>query len=310
MTATSRNERQEKRMTTLRIWMLAGVLMVPALAHAEGPVTREYSRKGEVSPDTQAPTQEAMMNAIERGSPSALRATLEYGERVLCETCVPLLSKKLLESDDAGVREMSAWWLRRQPFAAPLVIARLRESVKKDADPTRRARAAEALGEFMDAGSLPPLADAALEDKDASVRAAGVSGLARLNSSGAAAVLTDVLADKSPVVRLAALDVLIKVGGFRDYDALIPLLGDENADVRMRAARLCGEHRVSAAEQTLIAVLRGDESVAARKAAAWALGRIGGANGSEALIAAKKTEKNEQVLDAIDIASRMPAVLL
>ena len=206
-----------------------------------------------------------------------------------------------------GVREMSAWWLRRQPFAAPLVIARLRDTVKNDANAVRRARAAEALGEMMDAGSLPQLADAALEDQDASVRAAGVRGLARLNSSGAAAVLTDVLADKSVEVRLAALDVLIKVGGFRDYDALLPLLGDDSADVRLRAARLCGEHRVSAAENTLIVVLRGDESAGARKAAAWALGRIGGAKGREALIAADKTEKNQQVLDAIEIASRMPA---
>ena len=62
-----------------------------------------------------------------------------------------------------------------------------------------------------------------------------------------------------------------------------------------------------AAENTLIVVLRGDASAGARKAAAWALGRIGGAKGREALIAADKTEKNQQVLDAIEIASRMPA---
>jgi HEAT repeat protein len=290
----------------LRTWMLVAVLIVPALAHAEGPVTREYSRQGELSVGAKAPTQDAMVNAIERGSPSAFRATLEYGERVLCEACVPLLSKKLLDSDNAGVREMSAWWLRRQPFAAPLVIARLRDTVKKDASAVRRARAAEALGEMMDADSLPQLSDAALEDKDASVRAAAARGLARLNSSGAAAVLTDVLADPSVEVRRAALEVLIKVGGFRDYDALIPLLGDADGDVRMRAARLCGEHRVSGAENTLIVMLRGDESAAARKAAAWALGRIAGTKGRQALIAANKTEKNQQVLDAIEIAGRMP----
>ena len=123
MSNTKRTTHREDRMNTLRMWMFVGLLAVPALAQAEGPVTREYSRKGEVSPDAEAPTQEAMVNAIERGSPSMFRATLEYGERVLCEACVPLLSKKLLDSENAGVREMSAWWLRRQPFAAPLVSA-------------------------------------------------------------------------------------------------------------------------------------------------------------------------------------------
>ena len=82
-----------------------------------------------------------------------------------------------------------AFALRRQPFAAPLVLAKLRVTVKEDTKPERRARAAEALGEMVDPGSLPVLSDAALEDKDASVRAAGARALARLNTPGAAAVL-------------------------------------------------------------------------------------------------------------------------
>lgn len=298
---------KEDRMKRLVLVLASALLALPTTVRGDGPVTREYSRKGELSPDTEAPTLEAMVQAIERGSPQRLRATLEYGERVLCEACVPLLERKLLASSDARVRELSAWWLRRQPFAAPLVIAKLRKLVKEDDDAVRRARAAEALGEMMDPGSLPMLSDAALEDKDASVRAAGVRALARLNSPGAAAVIGDVLSDQSAQVRLAALDVLIRVAGFRDYELLLPLLGDDNADVRARAARLCGEHRVRAAEPVLIAMLRGDEASPARKAAAWALGRIGGAEGRSALIAAAKKEKDDRVLDAIDIAGRMPA---
>lgn len=300
-------EREERRMKLWSITVLAFALAVPAFGRADGPVTREYSRKGELSPDTAAPTIEAMVQAIERGSPHRLQAALEYGERVLCEACVPLLERKLLESGDARVRRMSAWWLRRQPFAAPHVLAKLRKVVKEDADAERRARAAEALGEMMDPGSLPVLSDAALEDKDAKVRAAGVRALARLNSPGAAAVLGDALSDRSTDVKLAALDVLIRVGGFRDYELLLPLLGDDNADVRARAARLCGEHRVRGAEPVLIAMLRGDGAPAARKAAAWALGRIGRADGRAALREAAKKEKDQGVLDAIDIASRMPA---
>jgi HEAT repeat protein len=291
-------------MNTLKLTLVIAMLVVPALAQADE--VHVYTRQGELSPDTRAPTLEAMVDAIENGSPTKLKATLEYGERVLCEACVKPLYDKLLASGDRRVRELSAWWLRRQPFAAPLVLAKLRVTVKQDTNPERRARAAEALGEMVDPGSLPVLGDAALEDKDASVRAASARALARLNSPGAAAVLGDVLSDQATTVKIAALDVLITVGGFRDYELLLPLLGDADAGVRTRAARLLGEHRVSAAETTLVAVLKGDESTAARKAAAWALGRIGGASGRDALLAAAKQEKNEQVLDAIEIAGRMP----
>jgi HEAT repeat protein len=299
---------REDRMKTLSVVMLSALLSVPALsARADGPKFREYSRAGEVSPGTQAPTLEGMVEAIKNGSIMRLKATLEYGERVLCEECVPLLHARLLDTADDHERELAAWWLRRQPFAAPGVLADLRVVVKKDASAVHRARAAHALGEMMDPGSLPVLQDAALEDKDASVRAAGVRALARLNSAGAAAVLGDVLADSNHDVRIAALEVLIHVGAFRDYEMLLPLLGDSHEDVRARAARLLGEHRVSGAESMLIVVLRGDQSSAARAAAAWALGRIGGAAGRDALIAAPKKETNEQVLDAIEIAGRMPA---
>src|SRR5690606_29774343 len=126
----------------------------------------------------------------------------------------------------AYVREISAWWLRRQPFTAPALLVKLRGLVKSDTDPVRRARAAEALGEFMDVHALPELTDAALEDADPKVRAAAVRGLARLNSEAGFTALTDALGDRDTEVRLAALDVLAHIGSFRDYDALVVLLGD------------------------------------------------------------------------------------
>jgi HEAT repeat protein len=274
-------------------------------ALAEGPVTREYSRKGEISPNTEAPSLAAMVDAIEHGSTERLKATLEYGERVLCEACVPLLEGKLLEAPQPRVREMAAWWLRRQPFAAPHLLSKLRRVVREDASAVRRARAAEALGEFMDPHALPELSDAAREDADPGVRAAAVRGLARLNSDAAGAVLPDALSDRDASVRLETLGVLLRVSGFRDYAALLPLLGDTSAEVRTRAARLCGEYRLADAETALIEVLLGDPAANARKAAAWALGRIGGTEGRQALIEARESETETRVLDAIGIAERM-----
>jgi len=106
-------------------------------------------------------------------------------------------------------------------------------------------------------------------------------------------------------VRLETLGVLLTVGGFRDYAALLPLLGDKDADVRTRAARLCGEYRVADADAPLAAMLLGDSAASARKAAAWALGRIGGSEGDGALVEAQGHESDPRVQDAIDIALRM-----
>jgi HEAT repeat protein len=277
-----------------------------AVAHADdGPETREYSRKGEVSPGTAAPSLSTLMQTIQSGSPEKIRATLEYGERVVCESCVPLLDGKLLASDDARVRELSAWWLRRQPFAAPRVSGHMKSVLASDGDPVRRARAAEALGELMDPHAVGALSDASRNDAAAPVRAAAVKALARLNSDTAGAVLGDALGDADADVRKAALSVVLRVGGFDDFAALVPLLGDDDADVRARAARLCGEHRVADAEPALTAMLMGDPEPRARRAAAWALGRIGAADGIAALGDAQASEDDSTVRDAIRVALRM-----
>jgi HEAT repeat protein len=284
-----------------------GSLVLTASASAQEIVeTREYSRNGEISPGASAPTINQMVQVIENGSPIRLKAVLEYGERVVCAACVPLLERNLLTSNNASVREMSAWWLRRQPFAAPHIVMSLRSIVRKDGSAERRARAAEALGEFMDAHAVPELSEAVLDDKDVSVRVAAVHAIARLNSESGFAVLTDALEDRDRRVRLATLDELVNIGGFRDHGAVIALLGDSDADVRTRAARLAGEYRIASAEGALIAMLEGDDAVRARKAAAWALGRIGGADGQVALQEASGTEQEQRVLDAIEIAQRMP----
>jgi HEAT repeat protein len=277
-----------------------------AAAQAAPPETREYSRKGEISPGAEAPTPAAMVAAIEQGAPTKLKATLEYGERVMCGACVPLLEGKLLASGDARVRELSAWWLRRQPFAAPGILKKLRTVLRDDPLPERRVRAAQALGEFMDPFALPDLSAAARGDREPSVRANAVRALARMNDQRGTAAIAGALADVSPEVRGAALDVLVSVSAFREYAAMLPLLADPDEALRAHAARLAGEFRLSAAEATLTALVAGDGSPHVRKAAAWALGRIGGALGMTALAEQKTRERDPLVLSAIAVAERMP----
>jgi HEAT repeat protein len=287
--------------------LIAGLASSAVALAQEVPETREYSRRGEVSVGAQAPSHAAMVSAIQNASPEKLKATLEYGERVACAACVPLLEAKLLTSRDARVRELSAWWLRRQPFAAPPILMKLKEIAKSDPSAERRARAAEALGEFMDNHALGVLSDAAKTDADPVVRSSAVRALARLNDEGSAAPIAAALADPALAVRAAALDVLLTVQSFRDFAALVPLLADADPALRAHAARLLGELRIAGAEGALGTILVGDPSASARKSAAWALGRIGGTAGRALLVQQKSVERDTFVLSAIQVAERMPA---
>jgi HEAT repeat protein len=266
----------------------------------------EFSLEGECSEGTQTPTQEAMLNAIRSGAHSRLLATLEYGERVACHACVPLLERRLLEDDNAEVREFAAWWLRRRPFAIGAIMSRMRDVLDGDADPVRRARAAEAIGEFLDPNGLSPLRNAASSDGDAVVREAAVRALGRLNHPDGNRVLADAFTgDADADVRRSAIDQAIRVNFFREHDALVTALADTDAGVRQRASYLVGTFGVGASVPALAALLRGDDDPMVRQAAAWALGRIGTGEAGAALREASGTETNRRVLDAIEIAEQM-----
>jgi hypothetical protein len=262
---------------------------------------------GELSPGTEAPPAQRMVNAIRSASPTGLTAMLEYGERVECMECVPLLEKKLLDAGDAKVREMSAWWLRRRPFGYARAAVRMREALLADADPVRRGRAAEALGEFLDVSGLPALTQAAAEDAEPEVRLASVRALGRLNALGGHEALAGAFEDEDVRVRRAALDQVLRVNFWRDTDAVIARLDDEDAKVRQRAAQLAGELRAETAATRLGALLQDDPSAPVRQAAAWALGRIGGADARAALRDAGERETDEGVLNAVTIATAMAA---
>ena len=297
-------------MGTLELHRKLSWIVLPLLATSvqadELTVHVVYDRKqGELSPGTSAPTPERMVNAIRSASPTAMTALLEYGERVECMECVPLLHAKLLESSDARVREMAAWWLRRRPFGYGRVAASMRRVVMEDASPTRRARAAEALGEFLDVGGLPMLEHAANADGDAEVRLSAVRALGRLNARAGHAAVVAAMQDDDARVRLAALDQVTKLSFFEDHDAVAVALGDADLSVRRRAAQLAGHARIGTAADELAALLRDDSDGAVRRSAAWALGRIGGSEAKAALRTAEATEGDDGVRDAIAIALQM-----
>jgi HEAT repeat protein len=286
-------------------------LGLPAVVAAQPPAElREIvvhdRERGELSPGTQAPTPEQLMTAIESNTaPTTLVALLEYGERVECHACVPLLQRAVLEHRDPEVRRISAWWLRHRIFALAPIMAQMQDVLASDASATRRARAAMALGEFMDPAAFTPLRDAAMGDGDSGVRAAAVTALGRLNHSGANPILSVALRDAAVEVRRAAISQVLVVNFFRDHDALLSSLVDTDDEIRMRSARLLGTFRVAEAVPALQGMLETDTNERVRQAAAWALGRIGGESARGALRAAATAESSSLVQNAIEVALAM-----
>lgn len=283
-------------------------------------VCHEHDRaRGECSPGTQAPSQEALMSAIQSGSPQSLAGILEYGERVECYECVPALARRILTDDNARVREFGAWWLRRRHLAMNHLFAELRVTLEgsypewvrdlmSESDLSAevvRARAAEALGEFLDPNALGPLSDAAMGDRSPVVRSAAVSALGRLNHPEGNQFLATALSDDSARVRRAAVMAVPRVNFFREHEALIGTLADDDTQVRRQGALLLGQFRVAEAVDALAGLLRSDTDAGVRRSAAWALGRIGSGASRDALREAMGTEDVSMVRDAIEVALLM-----
>jgi hypothetical protein len=295
----------------MRQWSFAFVLLLgPAqsVVHADDSLTPVvvYDReRGELSVGTGAPKREYMVNAIKSASPSRLYATLEYGERVECFECIPLLADKLLSSNQADTREIAAWWLRRRSFGFGPIMQKMQDVAKRDSDPERRARAAAALGEFLDPHGADTLSSVATEDAEPSVRVAGVRALGRLNTIKGNSALGVAMGDADAGVRLAALQQVRKVSFFRDGAPVLAAIADDDVQVRRTAVQLAGELRLSSAVEPLLGVLITDDNVQVRQAAAIALGRIGGGEAEATLSDAKGVERDESVQQAITIALQM-----
>ena len=294
------------KIRTITTGLLACALFSTSALADDAPEHVVYDRKqGELSPGTGAPKREQMKNAIKSASPTALYAMLEYGERVECFECIPLLEKKLLSSDNAQTREIAAWWLRRRSFGFGPIMKRMRATAVENTDPVMRERALQALGEFLDSHALPTLDQAASSDSEASVRVAAVRALGRLNAVDGNKVIAKAMGDTDAKVRKAALDQVLKVGFFSDAEAVLARLDDSDVNVRRASVQVAGEMRIQDAVEPLMGLLMTDDSAQVRQAAAIALGKLGGSDAFDALDDALTLEKDEQVTGAIDIARRM-----
>ena len=232
---------------------------------------------------------------------------LEHGEKLECLSCIPLVAGLLYDAQPK-TREIAAWWLRRRIFGVfgegqvySQVITALGDQSQSE---SKRARAANALGEFLTFSGREPLAKAIRNDGSALVRQSAVAALERMNTDGPAHELSFAMGDSDTTVRLAALHAATRINVFTDVSAIAGLVGDTEAPVRQAAAAALGTMRVKDALDSLIMLTspENEPDASVRKSAVWSLGQIGDAAASEAIVAAMH-DPNAFVRDAAKAAS-------
>jgi hypothetical protein len=223
-------------------------------------------------------------------APTEIWRVLEHGEKVECLDCIPDVAK-LLYDGNAKTREISAWWLRRRVFGVfgqGEVYSQVLSTLTTGTTDTSRSYAAEALGEFLIADGIAPVAKAAVGDTSSLVRQSAVRALERLNNEGPSAELATAIADQEPAVRLAALHASVSINVFSRLDAIVGRLSDDSADVRRRAAESLGTIHASDAVVGLIGLAdpSQESDPRVRTAAIGALGKIGDSSAHDAVQAA------------------------
>lgn len=217
---------------------------------------------------------QAVQRAIASGSPDAIKSELERAEHLVCVSCVDMVMP-LLDNNNQGIRQVAAWWIARRGVARNVRVEMLNRLGQPDSVAARNA--ADVLGELHYVSSVPALS-AALSNPlfSSEARAHMAAALGRISRPEVVAPLTTALGTNDGVVQVAAMQALQSIAGLRDGSAVVPLLGngDADANVRAEAATTLGMFHDASAASALVTALQSDASPIVRKRAAWALGEI------------------------------------
>jgi hypothetical protein len=238
-------------------------------------------------------TPEAILAATnDNAAPMEVWRALEHGERVECLDCIPRVTS-LLYDGHPKTREIAAWWLRRRVFGVfgpGEAYSRVVDTLRSDESDTRRARAAEALGEFLVGAGVPEVAQALVADASPVVRESAARALARLNAEGDGAALAVGVADSFVQVRLASIVAASRVNTVSQATiaAIIERIGDDDPSVRRTAAEVLGTMRIVDASVALAALTdpERESDPEVRKAAVASLGQLGDPTAYDAVEAA------------------------
>jgi len=169
-----------------------GTLAAAAIATASGDARSNVKPYQGILPDQAEfiSSPDAIISVAASGAPMQIWETLEHGERVECMACVAVVAP-LMYNENAQNREIAAWWLRRRiigVFGPGEVYQQTLNTLANDSNPTRRAYAASAVGEFLLGNGVAPVAKALTSDSSSMVRQYAARALGRLNDDGAGAL--------------------------------------------------------------------------------------------------------------------------
>jgi HEAT repeat protein len=245
----------------------------------------------------------SIKSAIGSGSVDAMIGEIERAEKLPCSSCIDLV-QPLIDHDSARVRDVAAWWLAKRA-----VRSRVRDEMftRLTAGDTTSARnAAEVLGRFMHPDALLPL-EAAIHDGSLGpdARVAAATAIGTIGAPDGKAILEGALTSEAAPVRAAAAAALRHIRGNVDAVALVPLLSDGDDAVVQQSALTSGAMREPAAVGALADVVSDvSHDVGTRKAAAWALGKIGDRSARDVLEAVADGDPDMLVRGAARVALR------
>jgi HEAT repeat protein len=286
---------------------ILGTLAAALVCSAAGDASAEQVRPYAGIPADQAEfvvTPAYIQTVVVSGAPTLIWQTLEHSEKTECLACIPLVAN-LLYDPNAKNREIAAWWLRRRMlgvYGPGQVYQQTLTTLASDPSPTRRGYAASALGEFLEAAGITPLATALSTDSDAGVRASAASALGRIDDDGMGA-LGKAFLDSDPGVRLAAVEAAGRINSFSDTVDAAKALGDSSALVRRRAVMLLDEMNASDSVAAVLNLAQNDSDSEVRLVACHALGTFGNTSVLPQLTAIAANDSNQQVRDQAQIAT-------
>ncbi|WP_394845729.1 HEAT repeat domain-containing protein [Pendulispora brunnea] len=216
---------------------------------------------------------ERIKSIVSSGSPAAIWETLEHGEKVECLECISSVAP-LLYDRNPETREIAAWWLRRRIFGVfgpGEVYEQTVKTLQGDADPKRRAYAAEALGEFLAKPGIAACGAALSGDSDPEVRAAAAGALGRLHDDAGGA-LAKALGDGDARVKIAVLGAAPRINGWTGTAAVAKLTTDADALVRRHAVQVLDTLQAKESLASVLVLAKSDPDPEVRLSACHALG--------------------------------------
>jgi hypothetical protein len=166
------------------------------------------------------------------------------------------------------------------------------------ADPSGRVRAtaATALGHFVLLGELEKI-EAALatfveeallqtihsQEEDLEVRRRAIESIAYSGELGVRDIIEAAYYDEEEKMQVSAIFAMGRSADPIWRDMVITELDNPNPEIRLEAARACGELEARAAVSKLAQLLEDDPDSEVQQAAIWALGHIGGAKARQVL---------------------------